>query len=155
MKKEKTRIYWVRFFVFLCLVATAIIIGYGVYKTLSMQQESAQKEQYYSLARKIESSTLVSLHTRRDSLILTSSMMLHFCPNVTMWPNCNVPSSILGSIASPLSRMSLLRSLSIAAVVQPSQVASFEAFSYDFYVTSGRYPAGEDFHVFFFFFLID
>ncbi len=141
--QDKIRIYWVRLFVFLSLVITAVIIGYGVYATLALQQQNSQEDQYYSLARKIESTTIASLRSRRDSLILTSSMVLHFCPNVTMWPNCDVPFSILGSIASPLSRMSLLRTLSIVALVQPSEEASFESFLYDFYVTSGRYPSGE------------
>ncbi len=140
---ERKRIFWVRFFVLLCLVVTAVCIGYGFYLILSYQQSKAQQDQYYALARKIESSTINSVHSKKDAMLLAASMMLHFCPNATMWPNCNIPYGVLSSLATPLNRMSLIRSLSVATMVLPSQLSDFEAFAQEFYAKSNRQVSGE------------
>ncbi len=141
--KEHRRFFLLRLFVLLCLIITAISIGYGSYVILSQQQSSAQQEQYYALARKIESATVLSVHSKKDALILTANLALYFCPNVTMWPNCAIPFSLFDSIASPLNRISLMRSISTAVVLQPSQVSDYEAFNYNYFVESNNYPTGK------------
>ncbi len=142
INEEHLRFFILRLLVLLCLVITTISIGYGSFVVLSRLQNDAQKEQYYSVARKIESSTVLSVQSRKDALLLTSGLALHFCPNVTNWPNCAIPYHLFDTVSSPLHRISMMRSISTAPIVQPSQLAEFEAFNYDYYVKDGHYPSG-------------
>ena len=141
--KEHRRLVLMRLLVIICLGLTAFGVGYGSYRVLMKVQETSQEEQYFALARKIETSTVLSVQGKRDALVLTASMALHFCPNVTNWPNCAISYHLFDTISSPLHRISLMRSVAIAPIVTPSQVSEFESFAHDFYVRDNHYPSGK------------
>ncbi len=146
--KEHRRFFILRFCVLFCLLVTAVSIGFESFRVLSEQEQLTQREEYYAVARKIEQATLRSMDSRKDSMALTASLALHFCPNTSMWPNCAVPYNLYDSVASPLHRISLMRAVETTPIIQPSQLADYESFLYDFYVTKNNYPSGKIFSTF-------
>jgi signal transduction histidine kinase/CheY-like chemotaxis protein len=127
-----------RIMVLICLITTAVIIGVGSYFILSKLQDKAQREQYYAITNKIESSTLSATIDKQDALNTGLTVALQYCPNESDWPQCAISFDFYQAILSPLSRVSQTRSITIAPVLQPSDVASFENFAYQFFEDNGH-----------------
>ncbi len=141
--REKKRLLLLRICVLLCLAISAVSVGYGSYRVLSKLQASAQKEQYFALARKIESSTISAIDNKHDALLMTAQSSLYFCPNATMWPNCAIPFQLFDTTALPMHRIATMRSISTAVLVTPTQAPSFESFVASYYQASGFTTVGQ------------
>ncbi len=130
---------WARVSLLICFIVTAIGVGFGFYRVVSVQQSERESVQYETWTRKIESSIVASLLAKRAAMSLAGKLAMSFCPTATLWPDCRLPHSTLHTLASPLCRQSTLSSLSLAVLVMPDQDSSFEAFARDYFEGS-NYP---------------
>lgn len=136
---QRNKLLLLRLMVIFCLVSTAVIVGYGSYYLLSRLQKSLQTKQYNSTVNKIEESVKFGISNKKDALITITESALFVCNNATAWPQCAIPLSYFDRLSSPLTRMAQMRTISIAAIVTPAQVQSFEDYMYDFLADNG-YP---------------
>ena len=129
----------VRIAVIFCLLATAVIVGVSSYIVLSNLQDDAQREQYYAIASKIESSTVNAILDKRDALTTSLRLTLQYCPTESHWPHCGVPMDFYQSVLNPLHRVTQTRTLHYSVKVEPKEEEDFENFAYSFYADQG-YP---------------
>ena len=134
---------FIRISVIFSLLITAVVVGVGSFLIMSNLQDKVQRQQYYAITRKIESSTMSAILDKQDALTSGVTLALQYCPNESDWPLCgSLPFDFYQSILNPLHRITQTRSIATSIVVQPSEVDAFENFAYQFYADQGHSDLG-------------
>jgi two-component system, sensor histidine kinase len=132
-KPKLSMFQWmVRSVVVSSLIAGAVTIGYMSYFKLSSLQHANQLRQYNAVVRMIESAVLFSVRGKQRALETLSFTALQFCPNAS-WPACAIPCPFFNSAFDPIADLTGTKTYQIATRVDPSQVATFEQFAFNFY----------------------
>ena len=122
----------------LCLVATAVILGFLAHLSISRSEESLATAQYDALADQYDSiadraliaALGINLRKRLGTISL-ASVLSHAHPNAEDWPFVTLPG--FEDIATNLIKTSSGRESALCPLVTPEQLSSFEDFAYDFF----------------------
>lgn len=135
--KDRRRISYLRFLTLVCIIIAAGGLSYASYYTVAYFESRLQNEEFSSLAKQLEASTLKSMHRKVCALRSLSEIFSFSCADPNIWPNCSFPIIPFFNITDPLIEMTELRTLAFAPIVAPDQVPQFEKFAYDTYESNG------------------
>ena len=122
----------------LCLLATAVILGFVAHTTISQSEGSlataqydALENQYDSIAdRALVAALGINLRKRLGTISL-STIISYSLPNAQAWPFVTLPG--FEEISTNLIKTSSGRELALSPLVAPEELSSFEDFAYDFF----------------------
>ena len=134
-----------RFAFVLCLMATAVILGFLAYVSITRSEEGlatvqndALADQYDSIAdRALVAALGINLRKRLGTISL-STIISYSLPNADAWPFVTLPG--YEEITSYLIKTSSGREMAFAPLVTPDKRTDFEDFAYDFFENKHRPP---------------
>lgn len=131
------RVQVLRALIVFLLMATMVLGGYGSYRILYDYEQNLMNVQYDSAVKQLELSFSQRVLAKVQSLRSMSNFISMSCPDAVQWPNCSIPLDSYLNISDPIIELAVMRSIAFAPVITADQVASFEAFAYDFFEESG------------------
>lgn len=135
---ENERLLVFRVLVIICLLAAAVVGGYGSHYQVYHYETKLQHSDFSSIAEHFRREVTSNLRAKALSIHALSSTMSMACPSTESWPNCTIPMDSYANISWPLIVNSNMRTLSYAPIITASQVDEFESFAYDFYESEGH-----------------
>jgi CHASE1-domain containing sensor protein len=75
--------------------------------------------------------------SRSLALETTAAILSDQCPYASDWPNCQMNTEAFSSFTSPLQTMSSYQAISFSPILKSTEIAQYEAFSSDFWDSSG------------------
>ncbi|CAM9153029.1 unnamed protein product, partial [Ectocarpus fasciculatus] len=130
---------YIRAFTVACILIVAGAFSFGSYYVVFYFEGRLQNEEFDSLAKQLETTTLHSMEQKVSALQSMSHIVAMVCPDVATWPNCSVPMNSFFNFTDPLIEMAEMRALAFTPIITPEQVSKFEAFAYETY-EEGGYP---------------
>ena len=129
----------------LCLMATAVILGFLAHISITRSEEGLATAQYDALAvqydsiadRALVAALGINLRKRLGTISL-ATILSYSLPNADAWPFVTLPG--YENITSNLIKTSSGREMGLAPIVAPEQLSDFEDFAYDFFENKHRPP---------------
>lgn len=139
------RLLALRSTVLLCLLATAVVVGYFSYTLLRANETTLKNHHYQSLVDQLETYVDEIMNRQYQALSLVAAAPRNRCPTASSWPNCAVNFAYMSSTANSLISMTQSRGVGFSPFVRESEVSSFETFVYQFYAQQGYSTLGQQY----------
>ena len=127
------------------LMAAAAVLGYFTEHFLHQAEDEKAQMRYESAVQHALEMTRTIAKNKLHGTSALAKVVEYAVPNVQQWPFITVPGFF--EIANDIVPTSIAGGLSVAPIVLPEQVPTFEAFAYDFFDKQfpGQHAAESDF----------
>jgi hypothetical protein len=139
------RLLALRSTVLLCLMTTAVVVGYFSHTLLRANETTLKNHHYDSIVDQLENYVDEIMNRQYEALSLVASAPRNRCPTASSWPNCAVNFAYMASTSNSLISITQSRGVGFSPFVRENEVSSFETFVYQLYAQQSIPTLGQQY----------
>lgn len=142
LKKTEEKVLILRMAVCFSLMVACILCGYFGYTLIDDSQTKLFNEQYESIVEKMYNSVSKTIYTDALTATTLATVIGLQCSDPAQWPYCSMSIAPYQDLVDSLLGVSGSSSMSVATIVKPSELSSFESYYQDVIANDPNFPDG-------------